>query len=193
LVNLNSTTCFICWYLQIGNPLVEFNTDFNSRAEFFWSHGLISDSTYEIFTKVCNYSQIRRQHQGGTLTPICSGVNRLVSTEVSRYIDTYDVTLDVCLSSADQQAYVLNQLTQLVYALSILLGNVTNIGIFLKLNILLGLSSNIYQTGWFLSRRKLVPLINSAPLGETCLTVWSHSEWYHQVIHTPKLVTLWCH
>ncbi|XP_027938198.1 serine carboxypeptidase-like 45 [Vigna unguiculata] len=99
--------------IAIGNPLLEFNTDFNSRAEFFWSHGLISDSTYEIFTKVCNYSQIRRQHQSGTLTPICSGVNRLVSTEVSRYIDTYDVTLDVCLSSVDQQAYVLNQMTQL--------------------------------------------------------------------------------
>ncbi|BAT96248.1 hypothetical protein LR48_Vigan02g047800 [Vigna angularis] len=99
--------------IAIGNPLLEFNTDFNSRAEFFWSHGLISDSTYEIFTKVCNYSQIRRQHQSGTLTPICSGVNRLVATEVSRYIDTYDVTLDVCLSSVDQQAYVLNQMTQL--------------------------------------------------------------------------------
>lgn len=99
--------------IALGNPLLEFNTDFNSRAEFFWSHGLISDSTYEIFTKVCNYSQIRRQHQSGKLTPICSGVNKLVSTEVSRYVDTYDVTLDVCLSSVDQQAYVLNQLTQL--------------------------------------------------------------------------------
>ncbi|XP_027350417.1 serine carboxypeptidase-like 45 isoform X2 [Abrus precatorius] len=99
--------------IAIGNPLLEFNTDFNSRAEFFWSHGLISDSTYEIFTKVCNYSQIRRQHQSGKLTPVCAGVNKLVSSEVSRYIDTYDVTLDVCLSSADQQAYVLNKLTQL--------------------------------------------------------------------------------
>ncbi|XP_019429723.1 PREDICTED: serine carboxypeptidase-like 45 isoform X1 [Lupinus angustifolius] len=99
--------------IAIGNPLLEFNTDFNSRAEFFWSHGLISDSTFEIFTKVCNYSQIRRQVQSGTLSSICEGVNKLVSTEVSRYIDTYDVTLDVCLSSAYQQAYVLNQLTQL--------------------------------------------------------------------------------
>lgn len=43
-----------------------------------------------------------------------------MSTEVSRYVDTYDVTLDVCLSSVDQQAYVLNQLTQLVCASSIL-------------------------------------------------------------------------
>ena len=25
--------------------------------EFFWSHGLISDSTYNMFTRVCNYSR----------------------------------------------------------------------------------------------------------------------------------------
>ncbi|XP_019442927.1 PREDICTED: serine carboxypeptidase-like 45 isoform X2 [Lupinus angustifolius] len=99
--------------IAIGNPLLEFNTDLNSRAEFFWSHGLISDSTFEIFTRICNYSQIRRQVQSGTLSAACAGVNKLATAEVSRYIDSYDVTLDVCLSSADQQAYVLNQLTQL--------------------------------------------------------------------------------
>lgn len=98
------------WNLQIGNPLIEFNTDFNSRAEFFWSHGLISDSTYDSFTKVCNYSQVRRQSQSGTLTPVCAGVSRLVSREISRYVDTYDVTLDVCLSTLDQQAAMLTQL-----------------------------------------------------------------------------------
>ncbi|CAL0317106.1 unnamed protein product [Lupinus luteus] len=98
---------------SIGNPLLEFNTDLNSRAEFLWSHGLISDSTFEIFTRICNYSEFRRQVQSGTLSAVCAGVNKLVTSEVSRYIDSYDVTLDVCLSSADQQAYVLNQLTQL--------------------------------------------------------------------------------
>lgn len=34
--------------------------------------------------------------------------------QISRYIDLYDVTLDVCLPSEKQQAYVL---TQLVYTL----------------------------------------------------------------------------
>lgn len=130
--------------MQIGNPLLDFNTDFNSRAEFIWSHGLISDSTYESFTKICNYSQIRRQHENGALTPICARVNRLVSMEVStyfwrdlnseylkwqnqtrttkqtydrqisRYVDSYDVTLDICLPSENQQAY---RLVQLVYTL----------------------------------------------------------------------------
>eukprot|EP00256_Glycine_max_P065516 XP_025980111.1 serine carboxypeptidase-like 46 [Glycine max] len=47
--------------VAIGNPLMEFDTDLNSKAEFFWSHGLISDSTYNLFTRVCNYFTIRRQ------------------------------------------------------------------------------------------------------------------------------------
>ncbi|KAH8506724.1 hypothetical protein H0E87_013502 [Populus deltoides] len=93
--------------IAIGNPLLEFNTDFNSRAEFFWSHGLISDDTYEIFTTVCNYSQIRRQYQSGSLSLPCSAVNSQVSREVSKYVDAYDVTLDVCLSSIESQSQVL--------------------------------------------------------------------------------------
>ncbi|KAK0596611.1 hypothetical protein LWI29_017310 [Acer saccharum] len=96
--------------IAIGNPLLEFNTDFNSRAEFFWSHGLISDSTYEMFTSVCNYSQIRRQIQNGSLNRICSQVNSQVFGEVSEFINTYDVTLDVCLSTVFSQSKMLDKL-----------------------------------------------------------------------------------
>ncbi|KAL2501953.1 Serine carboxypeptidase-like 45 [Forsythia ovata] len=96
--------------IAIGNPLLEFNTDFNSRAEFLWSHGLISDATYDQFTKVCNYSQFRRQYDNGNLTPGCSRVFKQVLGELGKFVDTYDVTLDVCLSSASMQSEVLNQL-----------------------------------------------------------------------------------
>ncbi|KAK4837172.1 hypothetical protein QYF36_003359 [Acer negundo] len=96
--------------IAIGNPLLEFNTDFNSRAEFFWSHGLISDSTYEMFTSVCNYSQIRRQIQNDSLNRICSQVNSQVSGEVSQFINKYDVTLDVCLSTVFSQSKMLDTL-----------------------------------------------------------------------------------
>lgn len=99
---------------QLGNPLLEFNTDFNSRAEYLWSHGLISDATYSEFTFGCNYSEIRRQAAAGVLTPVCRRVIRLVSSEISRFIDAYDVTLDVCLSSVEQQSVVLNQLVSAV-------------------------------------------------------------------------------
>ncbi|XP_062167458.1 serine carboxypeptidase-like 45 [Alnus glutinosa] len=97
--------------IAIGNPLLEFNTDINSRAEFLWSHGLISDSAYESSTSICNYSQIERQlNMGGSLTPVCSKVISQFSREIGNFIDGYDVTLDVCLPSLLSQPEVLNQL-----------------------------------------------------------------------------------
>ncbi|XP_062091532.1 serine carboxypeptidase-like 45 isoform X2 [Humulus lupulus] len=75
--------------IALGNPVLEYATDFNSRSEFLWSHGLLSDTTYEMFTSVCNYS--------------------------SKFVDKYDVTLDVCISSVLSQSKILNprpQLTQ---------------------------------------------------------------------------------
>ncbi|KAF8043691.1 hypothetical protein BT93_A1872 [Corymbia citriodora subsp. variegata] len=95
--------------IAIGNPLLEYSTDFNSRAEFFWSHGLISDATYESFNTLCNESQIIRQLASGTLTPVCSRVSSEATREISKYIDTYDVTLDVCLSTVSSQSAVLNK------------------------------------------------------------------------------------
>ena len=94
--------------MQIGNPLLEFNTDFNSRTEYLWSHGLISDATYELSQKICNYSQIRRQAQKGFLSPSCALVNSHMSSEIGKFIDKYDVTLDVCISSISQQAHILD-------------------------------------------------------------------------------------
>ncbi|KAK7394292.1 hypothetical protein VNO78_14814 [Psophocarpus tetragonolobus] len=94
--------------IALGNPVLEFATDFNSRAEFFWSHGLISDSTYKMFTSVCNYSRYVREYYNGAVSPICSSVMSQVSTETSRFVDKYDVTLDVCLSSVFSQTKVLN-------------------------------------------------------------------------------------
>ncbi|XP_028766709.1 serine carboxypeptidase-like 45 [Neltuma alba] len=98
--------------IAIGNPLLEFNTDFNSRGEYFWSHGLISDLAYESLTTTCNYSQIRREAQSGSLTPACAGVGKLLSSEIGKFVDTYDVTADVCLSTIDQQSLVLSQLQE---------------------------------------------------------------------------------
>lgn len=94
--------------LQLGNPVLEFSTDFNSRAEFIWSHGLISDSTYKMFTSVCNYSRYVSEYYRGSVSPICSKVLNQVSKETSRFVDKYDVTLDVCISSVFAQAKVLS-------------------------------------------------------------------------------------
>ncbi|KAF2288361.1 hypothetical protein GH714_007051 [Hevea brasiliensis] len=93
---------------QIGNPVLEFATDFNSRAEFFWSHGLISDTTYKMFTSVCNYSRYVSEYYRGSVSPICSRVMGQVSRETSRFVDKYDVTLDVCISSLLSQSKALS-------------------------------------------------------------------------------------
>ncbi|KAL0335907.1 UNVERIFIED_CONTAM: Serine carboxypeptidase-like 45 [Sesamum radiatum] len=94
--------------IALGNPVLEFATDFNSRAEFFWSHGLISDTTYKLFTSACNYSLYVSEYYRGSLSPICSKVMSLVTTETSRFVDKYDVTLDVCISSVLSQSKVLS-------------------------------------------------------------------------------------
>ncbi|GLT37867.1 hypothetical protein SLA2020_121530 [Shorea laevis] len=93
--------------IALGNPVLEFATDFNSRAEYFWSHGLISDTTYKIFTSACNYSRYVSEYYRGTVSPICSRVMSQVTKETSRFVDKYDVTLDVCISSVLSQSKVL--------------------------------------------------------------------------------------
>ncbi|KAH9621641.1 hypothetical protein KSS87_004078 [Heliosperma pusillum] len=96
---------FLSW---LGNPVLEYATDFNSRAEYFWSHGLISDSTYNIFTKACNYSRYVTEYYSGSVSPTCSKVMRQVGTETSRFVDKYDVTLDVCISSVLSQSKIIS-------------------------------------------------------------------------------------
>ncbi|OVA17382.1 Peptidase S10 [Macleaya cordata] len=94
--------------LALGNPVLEFATDFNSRAEYFWSHGLISDSTYRLFTSACNYSRYVSEYYRGSVSPVCSRVMNQVSRETSRFVDKYDVTLDVCISSVLSQSKIIS-------------------------------------------------------------------------------------
>lgn len=94
--------------VALGNPVLEFATDFNSRAEYFWSHGLISDSTYRMFTSFCNYSRYVSEYYRDSVSPMCSRVMSLVSRETSRFVDKYDVTLDVCMSSVLSQSKIIS-------------------------------------------------------------------------------------
>ncbi|EYU28449.1 hypothetical protein MIMGU_mgv1a004999mg [Erythranthe guttata] len=102
--------------IALGNPVLEFATDFNSRAEFLWSHGLISDTTFKVFTSACNYSRYVSEYYRASLSPICSKVMSLVTIETSKFVDKYDVTLDVCISSvlSQSKALVPQQMTDKV-------------------------------------------------------------------------------
>ncbi|KAL3512109.1 hypothetical protein ACH5RR_024826 [Cinchona calisaya] len=94
--------------IALGNPVLEYATDLNSRAEYFWSHGLISDSTYKLFTSFCNYSRYVSEYYRDAVSPICSKVMSQVSRETSRFVDKYDVTLDVCISSVLSQSKLIS-------------------------------------------------------------------------------------
>ncbi|XP_057516620.1 serine carboxypeptidase-like 45 [Amaranthus tricolor] len=94
--------------IALGNPVLEFANDFNSRAEYFWSHGLISDSTYKLFTSACNYSRYVSEYYRGYVSPVCSRVMRQVTRETSKFVDKYDVTLDVCISSVLSQSKIIS-------------------------------------------------------------------------------------
>eukprot|EP00257_Ricinus_communis_P017206 XP_015575597.1 serine carboxypeptidase-like 45 [Ricinus communis] len=84
--------------IAIGNPLLEFNTDFNSEGDFYWSHGLISDYTYVLVNTACNISQLMREYMSGSLSSGCELVADQLSIEIPDAIDDYDVTSDVCPS-----------------------------------------------------------------------------------------------
>ncbi|CAL1389221.1 unnamed protein product [Linum trigynum] len=94
--------------IAMGNPVLEFATDLNSRAEYFWSHGLISDSTYKLFTSACNYSRYVSEYYRDSVSNLCADVMNQVTTETSRFVDKYDVTLDVCIPSILSQSKVIS-------------------------------------------------------------------------------------
>ncbi|KAK8703065.1 hypothetical protein V6N13_021395 [Hibiscus sabdariffa] len=82
--------------IALGNPVLEFATDFNSRAEYFWSHGLISDSTYKAFTSVCNYSRYVSEYYRDSVSPSCSKqvserVDVCVEDKIVNYLNRKDV------------------------------------------------------------------------------------------------------
>lgn len=99
--------------MQLGNPVLEYATDFNSRAEFLWSHGLLSDTTYNMFTSVCNYSRYVSEYYRDAVSASCLNVMTRVNAETSKFVDKYDVTLDVCISSVLSQSKILNPQPQL--------------------------------------------------------------------------------
>ncbi|XP_034694058.1 serine carboxypeptidase-like 45 [Vitis riparia] len=92
--------------ILMGNPLMDFDTNYNSVPHFYWSHGLISDSTYNLFSSKCNYSRMNREQTSGSLSPACLAVRSQYSQEVGDTVDRSDVTLNSCLPTVDPQPQV---------------------------------------------------------------------------------------
>lgn len=83
---------------------MEFSIDMNSEGDYYWSHSLISDATYELINSVCNTSQLWRERIRGSLSAACRAVSAQLSSEIPFEIDDYDVTADVCVSSGQSRS-----------------------------------------------------------------------------------------
>ncbi|CAI0411534.1 unnamed protein product [Linum tenue] len=96
--------------IAIGNPTLEFDTDFNAEGQFYWSHGLISEDTYNFANAACNTSRLRRQAMSRDFSESCKIVAALIHAQVPEQdFDTYDVTADSCLSKAATNVAALKQ------------------------------------------------------------------------------------
>ncbi|XP_057866750.2 serine carboxypeptidase-like 45 [Cryptomeria japonica] len=82
--------------IAIGNPLFDIDISVNT-GEFLWSHGLISDETYQLTQTICNNSRLLTQKfVEQNTSEACTDVFNKVNAEIG-YINRYDVTLGICL------------------------------------------------------------------------------------------------
>jgi len=82
--------------IAIANSLLDFNTNYNSVADFYWSHGLISEQTFDLLTKVCNFSQIKREQINGGVHGICKEVYFQLVQEVGDFRGYTSVLDNIC-------------------------------------------------------------------------------------------------
>jgi serine carboxypeptidase-like clade II len=84
--------------IAIANSLLDFNTNYNSVARFYWSHGVISEQTFDLLTKVCNHSQIKRERIYGGVRGICKQVYFQFVHDVGDFRGYTDVLDNICYS-----------------------------------------------------------------------------------------------
>ena len=93
--------------MQVGNALLDYDTDLNAVTEFNWSHGLISDFAYELINTSCKYSQYFKEaviEKGRSVSPGCTLVDEQLSEELTNFISVYDVLATYCLSAINGQS-----------------------------------------------------------------------------------------
>ncbi|KAK7852572.1 serine carboxypeptidase-like 46 [Quercus suber] len=90
--------------IAVGNALLDYYTFITSPGEYYWSHGLISDADYQLFTKVCNGSEIRSSINREVSTACYNAAEELYAKlALTSGIDLYGVISDVCLSPVKSQ------------------------------------------------------------------------------------------
>lgn len=98
--------------ITIGNPLLNYGIDTSATYFFLWSHGLISDKTYQGVTSFCDFSNGVGDDNGDDETRVgnCPFFVGAAHDEVGLNINMYDVTLDICPPPIARQALILRKL-----------------------------------------------------------------------------------
>ncbi|KAL1198776.1 Serine carboxypeptidase-like 44 [Cardamine amara subsp. amara] len=88
--------------IAIGNPLLKLDRDIPATYEFFWSHGMISD---ELGLTVMNQCDFEDYTFSGShnISKSCEAAMSEAGTIITRYVNYYDVLLDVCYPSLFEQ------------------------------------------------------------------------------------------
>ncbi|KAJ7518690.1 hypothetical protein O6H91_20G003600 [Diphasiastrum complanatum] len=105
--------------ILIGNPLLNLAVDTEAMYEYFWSHGLISDDTYEAVMHSCDFDDyvLGVEHN---VSNKCDDKMTESNNEVGQFINNYDVILDVCLPSLVlQEVRLKQQITQRSYGVDV--------------------------------------------------------------------------
>ncbi|EFJ34710.1 serine carboxypeptidase-like enzyme [Selaginella moellendorffii] len=106
--------------VAIGNPLLNLAVDTSAMYEYFWSHGLISDETFQALSNSCKFEDYELGLADHNVSNACNDGILQSNTEVGRFINNYDVILDVCLPSIFlQEVRLKQQMAQKSYGVDI--------------------------------------------------------------------------
>ncbi|KAE9608919.1 hypothetical protein Lal_00020378 [Lupinus albus] len=99
--------------VAIGNPLLKLGSNEQARYEYYWSHGMISDEIGLTIKKECIFDD-RVSSDIVNVSKACLLAKNEASESVGRYINHYDVILDVCYPAiAEQELRLHKSITKL--------------------------------------------------------------------------------
>lgn len=112
----------------MGNPYVDIEISIKND-EYQWSHGLISDETYQLTQTICNNSRLWiENYVYQNTSEVCNNIFYKKIAEIGD-INMYDVTLDDCLSNNAPQTQ-LSKLQEGVSTLNLEMRNQFLLNIF---------------------------------------------------------------
>ncbi|KAK9943772.1 hypothetical protein M0R45_009369 [Rubus argutus] len=88
--------------VAIGNPLLRLDRVIRATYEYFWSHGMISDEISLAIMNDCDFNdyEFAPPHN---VSVACNSAIAAADSTVGKYINNYDVILDVCYPSIVEQ------------------------------------------------------------------------------------------